>query len=368
MTTARKRAILITLAVLLAIFLVVSAVTLVFVDINMREMFARAERPEYSTSLNYSDYEAGYPRSEISFYSGDNLLRGYLYGEGNTDGLVVISHGIGGGGDNYLAETLRFVNAGFEVIAFNNTGTYDSEGEGTMSLTQSYLDLDAALDFVENDGRFKDMPIYLYGHSWGGYAVSVVLREDHDITAAVSVSGYDNPLVMIREWTENSMGFLPAELLTPYIGVYNFFKYGTKSNLSASKVISSTDTPIMIVHGRGDMTISYGRASIISHQGEITNPYAIFITRDKLGQDDHNTLFMSQDAVTYMIRTNQERKELEAQYGSPLPNEVSSEFYANIDRERINRLDDDFMQTVINFFRSHQKEEDFLKQLLGDAI
>ena len=365
MTQANKRKILVFLAVVLAIFIVVSIVATVFVAQQMKEEFGRAERREYSTGILYSDYEMMYPRSEISFYSGKNLLRGYLYGEGNTDGIVIISHGIGGGADDYMAETFRFVSAGYEVLAYNNTGSYESEGEGTMGLTQSYLDLDAALDFVESDARFEDLPIYLYGHSWGGYAVAAVLKEDHHIAAAVSVAGYNNPNEMIKEWTENSMGLIQSQLASPYIALYNFLKFGFKSNISATDAINSTNTPILIAHGRNDLTVSYGRASIISHRYEITNPKAQFYTGEKLGQDGHNTLFMSQTSVTYSLKLDQELAALKAQYGEELPDEVKREFYENIDRDYLNMLDGDFMQMVIDFFRSARPEDDFLKQLLG---
>lgn len=365
MTESGKHKILIFLAVILAVFIAFSAAVMVFVSHEMKQEFGRAERAEYSAGLRYTDYEAGYPRSEISFYSGDNLLKGYLYGEGNTDGIVVISHGIGGGGEDYFAETLSFVNAGFQVLAFNNTGSYDSEGEGTTGLTQSYLDLDAALDFVESEERFKGLSVYLYGHSWGGYAVAAVLREGHDIAAAVSVAGYENPSDMIKEWVTDSMGYITAQITVPYIAAYNFFKFGTASNLSAVKSINSTDTPILIAHGINDEMIGFNTASIISHRDEITNPNAEYIICDKIGRDGHNTLYMSQYSVTYRLRKNEEAKALREQYNGDIPDEVLREFYDSIDREEYNMLDDEFMQRVVNFFHSHKKDN-FLSQLLGE--
>lgn len=364
MTDARKHKILIFLAVVLAIFLIASTVVMVFVSQEMKAQFGRADRDEYSTGLIYSDYEYSYPRYEVSFYSGDNLLHGWVYGEGNQDGIVVISHGIGGGGESYMPETFMFVNAGFQVLAFDNTGSFDSEGEGTTSLTQSMLDLDAALDFVEGDERFKDLPIYLYGHSWGGYAVTAVLGEGHDISAAVSVSGYDNPLVMIKEWIEGSMGLVPAQLLTPYIAVYNFFTVGPKSFISATDAINSTDTPVLIIHGTNDEVISYNHASIISHRDEITNPYVKYMVCEKAGRSGHNNLFLSQTAVTYSLKLEEQCKALKEQYGGEVPDDVKREFYDSIEREYYNMLDDEFMQEVVDFFHNNKKD-DFLKQLLG---
>lgn len=365
MTESTKRKLLIVIAVILALFVAFSAVTMVIVSQQMKQMFGRAERPEYSTGIIYSEYEYSYPRYEVSFYSGDNLLHGWVYGEGNRDGIVVISHGIGGGGENYLPETFAFVNAGFQVLAFDNTGSYDSEGKGTTGLTQSYLDLDAALDFIESNSKFKDLPIYLYGHSWGGYAVAAVLGEGHDISAAVSVSGYENPMDMIKEWTSDSMGSLTANVVSPYIALYNFLKFGKVSNLSAVEAINSTDTPILIAHGVNDDTVSYDNVSIISHRNEITNPNVEYLICNKAGRDGHNNLFLSQTAITYNLKLNEEYDALKEQYNGEVPDDVKREFFAGIDRYYYNMLDDDFMKAVTNFFHNN-KNDDFLKQLLGN--
>lgn len=41
---------------------------------------------------------------------------------GNQKGLIVISHGMGGGAEGYMAETLYFVNHGYQVFGYDNTG------------------------------------------------------------------------------------------------------------------------------------------------------------------------------------------------------------------------------------------------------
>ena len=80
-----------------------------------------------------------------------------------------------------LPETMHFVDSGYSVLTYDATGTGASGGSGTRGLAQSALDLDAALTRAEQE----DLPILLFGHSWGGYAAAAVLGGSHDVTASV---------------------------------------------------------------------------------------------------------------------------------------------------------------------------------------
>lgn len=88
--------------------------------------FQRYDKPEVSGYLQYSNVD-GYDRTTVEFESKENTLTGYLYGEGNEKGVVVIAHGLGEGAENYLAETMYFVDNGWRVFSFDGTGSHESE-------------------------------------------------------------------------------------------------------------------------------------------------------------------------------------------------------------------------------------------------
>jgi hypothetical protein len=71
-----------------------------------------------SAYLRYEDVAERRPRV-VRFRSGKNPLTGYMFGEQNDKGLVVISHGLGFGAEDYLAEALYFVDKGWRVFAFD---------------------------------------------------------------------------------------------------------------------------------------------------------------------------------------------------------------------------------------------------------
>ncbi len=314
------------------------------------QMFGRVERPVDTIYLTYEDVAEDCPRQEITFPSDENTLQGYLYGPEEAEAIVVLSHGLGSGADDYLADIVYFVHKGFKVFAYDNTGCYDSEGKGVRGLSQSVIDLDAALTWLERQEAYEDLPVLLYGHSWGGYAVCAILGYDHAITAAVSVSAYNSPMEMIREWCEDNIGPQLTWLETPYIWLYQKILFGGASNISAAEAIEESQVPVMVIHGTRDGTVSYDGASIIAHREEIESPKVRFVTCSEAGRNGHSNLFFSQDALDYAAELRAEYMEQERIYGSNMPEDVSDAWYADVDRARTSERDEVFMQDVYDFY------------------
>ena len=45
---------------------------------------------------------------------------------------------------------------------------------------------------MEESGNFPDLPIVLFGHSWGGYSVCSVLTYHPEIKAVIACSGFNS--------------------------------------------------------------------------------------------------------------------------------------------------------------------------------
>ncbi len=338
--------ILITFISVLVLFIIASVI---IVKVNFDNIFCRTAPSEYSVYLCYEDVKDEYERELMTFMSGENKLQGYLYGADNTKGLVVVAHGLGGGAESYLTETLYFVDHGYQVFAYDNTGCHESEGEDCIGLVQSAIDLDAALTFIEGEARFEGLPVFLYGHSWGGYAVTAVFNYEHDVAASVSVSGFNDPMTMIMEWGRNMMGSI-INLEYPFIYIYQRTIFGGKIGMTAVDGINNTDTPILIIHGTEDETIDFNGAATIAYKDEITNPNVQYKICDKEKQNDHNHLFTAVEAIEYYDEQNETYKKLYEQYDGEIPDDVKAEFYAQVDKDKINIMDEEFMQDVLDFY------------------
>ena len=338
--------------VLLAVLVLFSVVSLIVVQILFDDTFSRTEPREQGLTayLRYWDVEEQYDREAVSFRSGKNCLYGHLYGAGNSEGLVVISHGMGGGEESYLAEALYFVDHGYQVLCYSNTGCWDSEGKNCIGLNQSVLDLDAALTWVEGESRFDGVPVFLYGHSWGGYAVAAIFHFDHEITASASVAGFNEAMPMIMEWGEDMLGpLIYAEY--PFIWLNQKLTFGKTFGLTAVDALNSTDTPVLILHGNEDETVGYNTVSIISQKDRITNPNVAYFVCDKPPQNDHNRLFQSLESIAYHDELNELYEEIYDQYDGDIPEDVDREFYAKVDKHLASEVDEAFMESVLAFYQ-----------------
>lgn len=330
-------------ALILAFFIV----SLIIVAIIYESIFARFDKPEFSIQPYYEEF-TGLERSPVNFKSGKNTLYGYLYGKENTKGLIVIGHGLWGGHEDYLYEIEFFVKTGWKVLGYDNTGSYTSEGKSTRGLSQSVSDMDAALNFIKNNDGLNKLSIMLYGHSWGGHAVTAVLNYGHKVNGVVSLSGYNKSMEMLFEQTKNLMGFF-TYLEYPVLWCYQSVKLGSNAWKTAVSGINKSDAKIMIIQGKKDTLVKYDSSGIYAKSKEITNPNVIY----KLYEDrSHNDIPLTADAAEYFNKIEEEHNNLNKKYNGKIPYGEQKAFYETVDRDRMSVLSIDFMNEINAFFNS----------------
>lgn len=352
----KKKALKITGIILLVLLILFCIASPIVVQILMNDTFARTEPPEpgLTSQILYEDIADRYDREAVSFLSGENRLAGHLYCGDNPEGLVVISHGLGGGEESYLPEMMYFADHGYQVLCYSNTGCWDSEGKNSVGLNQSVLDLDAALTWVESESRFDGVPVFLFGHSWGGYAVTAIFHFDHDIAASASVAGFNQAMPTILSWGEGMIGpLIYAEY--PFIWLNQKLTFGNIFSLTAVDALNSTDTPVLILHGSGDTTVGYDTVSIISQKDYITNPNVRYLVCSEDRRDGHNNLLYSQATHDYADEINEIGSQLDEQYGGDVPEEVLRDYYASIDKFRGWELDPGVMGSILTLYQEAAK-------------
>ncbi|MCR5733469.1 MAG: alpha/beta fold hydrolase [Lachnospiraceae bacterium] len=211
--------------------------------------------------LRVEDFE-GLNCTEYTFPSDKGQkLAGYLYSaSADQHGIVIIAHGFGGGGHNsYMDVADYFANGGYYVFAYDATGCDKSEGEGVGGVPQGVIDLDYAISFVEESADIQDLPIVLFGHSWGGYCVCNVLNYHPEVKAVIECSGFNRSSDMFESGGKSQAGDV-IYTMTPFIRIYERIKYGRYAADTAMEGFEATDAPVMIVHSADDdvIGIEYG--------------------------------------------------------------------------------------------------------------
>ncbi|MBR2123152.1 MAG: alpha/beta fold hydrolase [Lachnospiraceae bacterium] len=261
-TIKKKRSILKTLLIILLLILVILIIGWWLLCVNIYNENFNVRGDSYEPLMLRTEDFDGLKCTEYTFPSDrGQMLAGYMYsvGEGQK-GTVVIAHGFGGGGHNsYMDAAYYFARNGYYVFAYDATGTDKSEGEGVGGVPQGVIDLNYAISFVEANDDIPDLPIVLFGHSWGGYSVSAVLNYHPEVKAVIEVSGFNRSSDMFESGGRSQAGSL-SYTMTPFVRIHERVKYGRYAAKTAMDGFDSSEAKIMVVHSADDdvIGIEYG--------------------------------------------------------------------------------------------------------------
>ncbi len=287
------------------------------------------------------------PRTRVTFASGKNTLTGYLYEPEAPVGIILIAHGMRAGNDSHLPEALYFLENDWAVFTFDGTGAGESTGEDTVGLEQMVRDVRAAMSCLSEHPATAELPLMLYGHSMGGYAVSVA-AEDSESLAVVSIAGFDSPMeIMLNKGRRYAGGV--AVLGYPFLCLQNKLTFGADADRHAVDAINRTDRPFLIVYGTADEIIS-PEESIWGNRDAIRNPAVSYVLIDESGRDSHTAAWYSAEAMAYRATLAEELADLTERYDGRIPAEALAAFESDVDYERLHEPDTAFMDTVLQFY------------------
>lgn len=334
--------------VFLLILLIPFFITMFIYEQNFDIRFITNEYLKY----DLSDFE-GLERTSYKFKSNNGqILAGYKYYKdeiANPAGVIIISHGLGGGGHNsYMNYANFFTSNNYFVFAYDGTGNDESEGKSIHGLSQAVIDLDHAIRFIEGNDGFKGLPIILMGHSWGAYAAGVVLNIHPGVKAVLSLSGFNKPIDIMVEQGKNMMGGLIYSL-KPYLSLYEYMKFGKYSKYNCLDGYDNTAAHIIIVHSEDDQMISFNSSYSIYYNKYKDNPRFTFISFTDHG---HNYPLLSQQALEYIDEFNKSFKDIYDKYDGDIPEDVLSETYAQLDKTLAFEFDLETMGLILDIFNS----------------
>lgn len=248
--------------IIILICLVVLAAAWIGISLGLYGIYFGRRFETNAFNMNHVENFEGLERTRYEFTSdkGQTIV-GYMYSSSESHkGIIILAHGYGAGGHNsYMPSINYFAQNGYYVFAYDATGNDESGGKGIGGVPQGVIDLNYAINFVENSGDFPDLPIGLFGHSWGGYSVSNVLTYHPEIEAVIECSGPNSSSDLVEGGGTKVIGPV-VKVLMPVIKIYERTKYGEYATNSALDGFASTEAEIMVVHSSDDniVPIEYG--------------------------------------------------------------------------------------------------------------
>ena len=269
-------------------------------------VFKRLKRPDYSLTpglYDYSRYGDLLKRELIEFKSKRVMLEGYYYKAEKPLGLVLFVHGFKSGADDYLPIYYYLVKNNFSVFSYDGTGVYSSEGHSMIGFCQTLVDVESAITFLQKDKRFKKMPLFLLGHSCGGYAVNSVLALKKGIKACASIAAVNDAYKIVLEKGYQYAGELASSgFPKEFLDVYQRLLFGKYTEYNSLRGLNSVKIPMLVAHGVNDKTIDYNSQSLMSHKDEYKNPNVKFY----YGFDSQS----GHDSIWHSIESNEYQKEV----------------------------------------------------------
>ena len=311
----------------------------------------RYERPDYDLypgEYCYSRVEATLPREEFYYQTDTSNLKGYYYPSAGGKGLLVVAHGFHAGSDDYLPIIKYFVQNGYNVFSYDCTGTYDSDGEDMVGMCQSLVDLDNTLRYLKNTSPFAGQPLFLLGHSWGGYAVASVLELHPDVRACACIAPMNNGSTIMQEKGEQYVGKV-AYVGKPIFDAYQKLLFKDYVKYNGVRGINSVDIPVLIAQGIDDTIITYDKQSIAAHREEITNPNVIYYEGSGL-QGDHNNIWHSIASCVYQSEVESGLKKLRMNKGEDLTDEEKKAYYRTVDHALYSEINGPLFEQILDMF------------------
>lgn len=329
----------------------ISGITASAAIIAYDSIFPRYERPNYDLypgNYCYSRIDSNLPREEVTYKVKQHKLRGHYYPSQINKGIVIIAHGMHAGGDDYLPIVEYVYHQGFSVFSYNVTGTYESEGSGTIGMCQSIIDLEGTIKYIESDNRFKNTPIFLIGHSWGGYAVSSVLSLCQNINACAVIAGMNNGCTMMVDKAEEYVGKI-GTLPGPIFNTYQRILFKDYVDLNGVIGINTKDIPVLIAHGVDDKVITFDKQALIAQKENITNPNVEYYIGKGLN-GDHDNIWHSIESCAYQLEVKSDLKLLEMKKNEKLTEEEKIEYYKTINHKLYSEVNKELMDKIISMF------------------
>ena len=324
------------------------------------ERYDKKDPSEIYGELDFSRVCDRLSRETVRFRGKRAVLQGYIYTCKDAVGLVLVCHGMHAGADDYIPFIEYFVKNGFSVFAYDCTGTYASRGNSTVGIYTYVSDLDSALGYVERNSRLNQLPLFLFGHSCGGFAAAAILSIHKNIRACAAIAPFHDGLELVRAKGEQYVSHLPQIIQKSFPGglidLYQCFLFGRYTRLNATLGINSTEIPIFIAHGRNDEIISFDSQSVISKKDALREKNVHYYVGEG-ARSGHNSILHSTRAVEYQEKIKSALGALKKEKSRELTRGELADFSASVNHSLYSEVNGEMMDDIIAIFKGSLRRE-----------
>ena len=221
-------------------------------------------------TLDVSPADIGLVFEDVSITTPDNeRLHGWYVPAENSEGVVLFFHGNAGNISHRLDSIKIFNDLGLDTLIIDYRGYGQSTGKTSEEGT--YLDAQAAWDYLVKSRRVPADQIIIFGRSLGG-AIGAWLAARQTPAAVIIESSFSSGVDM----AQRLYPFLPVRLITR-------LKY------PVVEYVSQLNCPVLVVHSRHDEIIPFQMGQAIYAAVKLDKKFV------ELRGDHNNGFLLSQE-------------------------------------------------------------------------
>ena len=328
--------------------MLISFFGLLFLAKKIRNMVFN-KRYDDNNTLKYfyaSDFE-NLVTEPIEFTSKGNKIVGHIYKDSTISeykGVIVFSHGLGVGHNQYTTEIDHFAKLGFLVVSYDVSGTGKSEGKTIKGLTTALYNLIDALEFVESHPLLSNYKKMVVGHSMGAYAANNVTRFNQNLVGVVSMAGFDTPYGLLSE----EIGLINGteiKILRKLFKMLEFLEFGKDGLLSSLEAFKNTNIKHLLVAGSKDNIVDTSKNfEKFKRELEEKENFEYLLVEDRFHRPN-----ISLQAANYDQETNMELGRLKTEFKNKIPENINRKYYDSLDYKLLVELDAEVMSKIDEF-------------------
>ncbi|MBD2186986.1 alpha/beta hydrolase [Pseudanabaena mucicola] len=229
----------------------------------------------------------GIPFEDISLVTKDNVnLSAWFVPARDKDligkGVILFCHGNGGNISNRISYLPIFRELGLSTFVFDYRGYGKSEGNPTEEGT--YLDVEAAWQYLTQEKQIPPQKIIIYGESLGGaiasYLAQKISQENIKARGLVLASTFTS----ISDRASELYPFLPIRLLCKF--TYNSIERLTKIKMPVLVIHSRDDEIIPFAHGDRNFQVANQPKTMVILKGDHNSGFLDSLATYRKGLDE----------------------------------------------------------------------------------
>lgn len=331
---------------LIVLFLYFASSLILTYILNNKIFSVRGKDPSHPIYVHFEDYPSLVRSSYETIYDGYKI-KGYIYQDKNIEkfkGFIILSHGLFGTHLQYLVDVNYLTKEGYQVLCYDQFGVGESEGESQVSLYHGILVLDCVINDVEKRNIHHNLPLILYGHSWGAYCSLGVLKNHDEIKKAVLRSGPVKP-----SYAGLSILKTQSKFLYHYLKPSLPFCLGLITSFQATKdcvkhLSKNKNTKILIVYSENDPMVNLKNSQYYYFKKHKNDNVTLFLTKDGL----HNSI-ITEESYAKFVNKAKEYKNMMKNLSDDKKALASEKFLSTLSRADMVIYKEDVKDEILSF-------------------